>query len=74
MAGDAPVPLTTEQAKQRLREVARDAGISGWTRRHPYHAVLVAMMAGLAAGGARRFDDRLAQTLLAALLGVSRLR
>ncbi len=43
-------PLTAEEAKQRLRLVAKHAGPAGWVRERPWSAVALAFAAGLLAG------------------------
>ncbi len=74
MDRDTTRPLTPEEAKQRLREVASHAGVTGWTRRHPYNATLLALTAGLVAGGSRRSTDQLSMVLVSALASLLRPR
>lgn len=74
MAGDAQRPLTTEQAKARFREAVRQAGVAGWTRRHPYRALLVAMAVGVVAGSSQRLAGQAPRLLLGALISSLRWR
>jgi hypothetical protein len=68
--------LTTEQAKARLRAAAEQASPSAWVRRHPLHALSIALLGGFVAGRLRApsaGDLLLAQKLVAPLLlGVAR--
>jgi hypothetical protein len=50
MDSDTPGPLTTEQAKARLRAAAERASPSAWMQRHPLHALGVALAGGFIAG------------------------
>ena len=72
MARDTTRPLTTEEAKARLRESASRVSVSGWTRSHPYDATLLALTAGLVAGGSRRFTEQLSVVLINSLAGMFR--
>lgn len=74
MARDATPPLTPAEAKARLREASSRASITGWTRRNPYNAVLLALTAGLVVGGSRRSTDQLSITLINALASLLRTR
>jgi hypothetical protein len=71
MDGNTPRPLTTEEAKARLRAAAEQASPSAWVRRHPLHALTVALLGGLVAGRLRTphlGGLLLAQKLVAPLL------
>jgi hypothetical protein len=46
MAGNTSQPLTTEQAKARLREVADRASPSTWLQHHPWNALGLAVAGG----------------------------
>ncbi len=50
MADPAREPLTVEEAKARLREVAAEATPATWVREHPWESVAVAFAAGVLAG------------------------
>lgn len=63
MAGDTLRPLSTEEAKARLRAAAQQASPSSWVRRHPLPAVAVALVAGFAV--ARANVPRVGSLLLA---------
>jgi hypothetical protein len=69
-------PLTTEQAKARLRVAAEQASPSAWVRRRPLYALSVALLGGFVAGRLRTptgDDLLLVQKLIAPfLLGVAR--
>lgn len=71
MDRDTSQPLTTAQAKARLRTAAQQASPSAWVRRHPLHALSVALLGGFIAGRLRppsAGDLLLAQKLLVPLL------
>lgn len=57
MAGEKTKPLTTEEAKQRLRFAARDAGFAAWVRRKPFQAVLLGLAAGVILGSSPRMRE-----------------
>lgn len=44
-------PLTPEEAKERLRGAAADAGLVSWTRQHPLEGVSFAFLLGLLCAG-----------------------
>jgi hypothetical protein len=46
MAGNTSQPLTTEQAKARLREAADRASPSAWLQHHPWNALGLAVVGG----------------------------
>lgn len=69
MARDTTRSLTPEEAKARLREAAGRVSVAGWTRSHPYNATLLALTAGLVAGGSRRFTEQVSVVLISALSG-----
>jgi hypothetical protein len=46
-------PISTEEAKARLREAARRASPSGYVQQHPLQTVGLALVAGLLAGRTR---------------------
>ncbi len=50
MADVSRHPLTVEEAKARLREVAADATPAAWVRENPWNAMALAFAAGLLAG------------------------
>jgi len=70
-------PLSVEEAKARLLEVAAEATPAAWVREHPWSAVGLAFGAGLLAGLApperRPAADTLARMLSAGLLMAARL-
>jgi len=71
MAGDATRPLSTEEAKARLREAVQNATPAAWVRRHPLQALTLAMASGFIAAQLRRpitGNLLLAQKLLVPLL------
>ncbi|NIR59354.1 MAG: hypothetical protein GWO02_07445 [Gammaproteobacteria bacterium] len=73
MADPRPEPLSPEQAKARLREAADNVGVGAWVRRHPYDAVMIAVIAGLLLGGVPALREASGQVLRRLLLpGVSR--
>jgi len=43
-------PLTTAEAKTRLREAAGEFGVSAWVRRQPLQALSAALLAGVFLG------------------------
>jgi hypothetical protein len=43
-------PLTTDEAKTRLRRAAGELGVSAWVRRQPLQALSTALLAGLFLG------------------------
>ena len=46
MGRNTPQPLTTEQAKDRLRLAARHASPNIWFQHHPWEAVAIALASG----------------------------
>lgn len=50
MDRDTSKPLSIEEAKARLRVAAQQASPSVWVRRHPLHAMGIALLVGLVAG------------------------
>lgn len=54
MAGDATRPLSTEEAKARLRAAVQNATPAAWVRRHPLRALSLAMASGFIAAHLRR--------------------
>ncbi len=50
MADDTNEPLSVEEAKARLLEVAAEATPAAWVREHPWGAVALAFAAGVVAG------------------------
>lgn len=67
MARGKERPLTTEEAKARLRQVSRETGMKPWVRRHPLPATGYAVLAGFLLGSAPNLRRNLGRTLLAAL-------
>lgn len=61
-------PLSPEQAKQRLRTVARDNSVAAWVRRRPYRALAAGFLAGLLFGGCPPTCEATARRLLRLLL------
>jgi hypothetical protein len=53
MAGDAVRPLSTEEAKTRLRAAAQQASPSAWVRRHPLSGLTIALLCGFLAAHLR---------------------
>ena len=56
MASKTPNPLTPEEAKERLRRAARDAGLSAWIKRQPYQAMILGLAAGVVLGSPHARD------------------
>lgn len=50
MAGDAPRPLTTEEAKERLRAATRELGVQAWIHHSPWGFLALALGSGYLAG------------------------
>lgn len=50
MDSDAFEHLTPDEAKERLRAVAREMGLAPWVRRQPLDAVLTAAVSGFVLG------------------------
>ena len=46
MGRDTPEPLTTEQAKARLRVAAQNASPTMWFQHHPWKAIGIALASG----------------------------
>jgi hypothetical protein len=46
MGRNTPQPLTTEQAKARLRIAAQHASPATWLQHHPMKAILIALASG----------------------------
>ena len=57
MAGKLAEPLTTQEAKQRLRYAVSEAGFSAWVTREPLRAVALGLLAGILLGGSPRVQD-----------------
>jgi len=71
MAGDATRPLSTEEAKAKLRTAVKNATPAAWVRSHPLQALSLAMASGFIAAQLRRpitGNLLLAQKLLLPLL------
>ncbi len=60
-------PLTTEEAKARLRLVSREAGVGPWVRRNPVAATTYAVLGGIVLGSAPNLRRTLSRAALAAL-------
>ena len=69
MAGDAPDPLTPEEAKARLRAAAERASPLGWIQAHPWQAAGLALLAGF--GVARLGALALSPAVRGRLLGAA---
>jgi hypothetical protein len=63
MAGKQAEPLTTEEAKLRLRCAVREAGFSAWVQREPLRAVALGLLAGILLGGSPRVQDLVLRAL-----------
>ena len=76
MADPSHEPLSVEEAKARLREVAAEATPAAWVRENPWEAVGIAFAAGILAGMApesrRPVASALAQFLSQELAVVAR--
>ena len=57
MAGKEAEPLTTEEAKRRLRCALHEAGFSAWVKREPLRAVALGLLAGILLAGSPRMQD-----------------
>jgi ElaB/YqjD/DUF883 family membrane-anchored ribosome-binding protein len=57
-------PLSTGEAKRRLRQAAENAGLAGLVRRHPYRSLVLATLAGLLLGSQAERRDLLLKALL----------
>ena len=44
---EKPNPLSTDEAKERLRQAIADVGLHAWVRRRPYEALAWSFTAGL---------------------------
>ena len=64
MGHDSTKPLSVDEAKARLRVAANRASPSAWVRRHPLHALGVALLLGVVA---RRLHSQSVGGLLLAL-------
>ena len=67
MDGGPAHPLTPDEAKARLREVARQASLRQWIGDHPLSTLTAALLGGFLAG--RMGTAALARTLLVRRLG-----
>ena len=63
MAGKQTEPLTTDEAKRRLRHAAREAGFSAWARREPLRVLALGLLAGMIFGSSPRIQDLIIRTL-----------
>jgi hypothetical protein len=50
MAGNPTQPLSTEEAKQRLRAAASEVGLQAWVHHSPWAFMAVALGSGYVAG------------------------
>jgi hypothetical protein len=50
MAGDSPQPLSTEEAKERLRAATREVGLQAWVHHSPWGFLVIALGSGYLAG------------------------
>lgn len=71
MARSTRKPLSTRDAKAQLREASAHSGVSHWVRTHPYEALGLGVVTGMALGARRPpplalllVARRLIQTLL----------
>ncbi len=74
MARTTAHPLTTEQAKLRLREVAQRADWRAWVQQHPYQAVAAGLLGGVVVGrlvGPTQRLGRLASNEIITLAGLA---
>jgi hypothetical protein len=69
---DTTGPLTPEQAKARLRNVADNMGPAAFIREKPRETVGMAFVAGMLAGKSSRANEALANTLISLLLNTTR--
>ncbi|MEF8793682.1 hypothetical protein [Thiohalorhabdus sp.] len=58
-------PLTPEEAKERLREVASEVGVTPWIRRHPVTVLAGSVSIGYLVGSLSPRERRKAGSLLA---------
>ena len=65
-------PLTTEEAKARLRSIAGSMGPVAWIREKPRESLGVALLAGMMAGNTSRTNEVLANSLISLLLNIPR--
>jgi len=49
MAGDPAQPLSTEQAKERLRAATREVGLQAWVHHSPWAFMAIALGSGFLA-------------------------
>ncbi|MDT8399044.1 MAG: hypothetical protein RQ899_10560 [Pseudomonadales bacterium] len=68
MAGEQAEALTIDEAKQHLRELAREGGMSAWVRRRPLRAVACGFVAGIFLASSPRTQDLLVRGLSHQLL------
>ena len=54
MGGRPAGPVTAEEAKDRLRKAAGEAGPGAWIRRHPLGAIATGMVGGFLIGSLSR--------------------
>lgn len=57
-------PLSPEQAKRRLRTLARHTGMTAWVRRHPCEALSLGFLAGLLFGNCPQTRQATVRALL----------
>ncbi|WP_303906254.1 hypothetical protein [Thiohalomonas denitrificans] len=60
-------PLTTEEAKARLRYVSREIGAGPWVRRNPLAATTYAVLGGIVLGSAPNLRRSLSRAVVALL-------
>jgi len=65
-------PLTTEEAKARLRSIAGSMGPVAWIREKPRESLGMALLAGMIAGNASRTNEVMANNIISLLLNTSR--
>jgi hypothetical protein len=62
MVRETTEPLTPEQAKDQLRQVAARIGIVPWVRREPFGSMLTGLLAGFLFGRVPRFWSQLSRS------------